>query len=380
MNENRLERIKEYAAVSAIFDHLIHALEDILKENEIKDKLTGVGQKIALTDLFFREFVDDDTLMLRGITDPDMKKRMERYKNEFGGIMLRWILNDKDTCFGAIVKMVTEAKKLAAMIESDNVGRELNIPAEEVNTTKEMREMMNNDMYRDIHKNDIRRAMLDFICISLPTFKEMAAEEGKPLADVMLDSINDTCGKIGFKSIDSDEDFYRNIIEQVKDLPEEEANKKIKNISIGLEKKNGVRTLEDAFNVAGIAALLISIAKDEKGLITNNETFKGVTSLAIRRQIGKLPKDVILKLTKFCSDYYDNFTEEGKQKFIDNVDKYVREISKEKDLMKNTFLDSIASGKGAMVIDETGDISDITNKILDSLDEDDDEDEDDEEE
>ena len=48
--------------------------------------------------------------------------------------------------------------------------------------------------------------------------------------------------------------------------------------------------------------------------------------------------------------------------------------------MKNTFLDSIASGKGAMVIDETGDISDITNKILDSLDEDDDEDEDDEEE
>jgi hypothetical protein len=102
--------------------------------------------------------------------------------------------------------------------------------------------------------------------------------------------------------------------------------------------------------------------------------------LTIRRQIGKLPKDVILKLTKFCSDYYDNFTEEGKQKFIDNIDKYVREISKEKDLMKNTFLDSIASGKGAMVIDETGDISDITNKILDSLDEDDDEDEDDEEE
>ena len=37
MNENRLERIKEYAAVSAIFDHLIHTLEDILKENEIKD-------------------------------------------------------------------------------------------------------------------------------------------------------------------------------------------------------------------------------------------------------------------------------------------------------------------------------------------------------
>ena len=158
----------------------------------------------------------------------------------------------------------------------------------------------------------------------------------------------------------------------MKDLPEEEANKKIKNISIGLKNKDSVRTLEDAFNVAGIAALLISIARDEKGLITDNETFRGVTSLAIRRQIGKLPKDVILTITKFCSDYYDNFTEEGKQKFIDSINEYVRKISKEKDLMKNTFLDSMASGKGTMVIDRTGD--------TDSLNEDDDDDEDDEEE
>ena len=56
--------------------------------------------------------------------------------------MLRWILNDKDTCSVAIEKMVAEAKKLAEMIESENVGRELNIPAEKVNTTKEMRETL----------------------------------------------------------------------------------------------------------------------------------------------------------------------------------------------------------------------------------------------
>ena len=372
MNENRIERLREYAAVSAVFDNLIHALEDILGQDELKDKLTGVGQKAAVTELFFREFVDDDKLVMKYISDPDMKKRISRYKNEFGGIMLRWILNDKDTCSVAIEKMVAEAKKLAEMIESENVGRELNIPAEKVNTTKEMREMLSNDTYRDIHKNDIRRAMLDFICMSLPSFKEIAAEEGKPLVDIILDSINETCDKLGFKSIDDDKNFYRNIIEQVKDLPEEEANKKIKNISIGLKNKDSVRTLEDAFNVAGIAALFTSIARDEKGLITDNETFRGVTSLAIRRQIGKLPKDVILTITKFCSDYYENFTEEGKQKFIDDINNYVREISKEKDLIKNTFLDSMASGKGTMVIDRTGDI--------DSLNEDDDDDEDDEEE
>lgn len=190
----------------------------------------------------------------------------------------------------------------------------------------------------------------------------------------------DTSGKFGFQ-IDNDTEYYRNIIERIQNLPTEEMQKAIQNIIIGLKKKNDVRTLEDAFNVAGLAALLTTIAKDPKGMIPDKETFKGVSTLAIRRQIKTLPKEVVLKLGSLCMNYYNDFTEEGKQKFINDIDEYVHSISGGgKELLKNTFLDSIASGKGAMVIDETGDIGDITNKILESLNEDDDEDEDDEEE
>lgn len=379
MADMKFEKIKECALTSTSFHSLVDALEDILKADELKNKLNNAGAKLAFTELFFREFVNDKNLMMRNITNEDLIKRIERHKNEFGGIMLKWVLNEKDPCFTAIVKMVTEAKELVENIDRDNISAELGRPAK-IHSKDELKEMLSNETFRSLHSNDnTKAALLDYICVMLPDFKEQSKESNKTVTDITIESIKKSLGSLEFDT-DVDEGFFRNILDQVQDLPTEEAIKKIQNIITGLKNKNTVRTLEDAFNVAGFAALLISIAEDNKGLITNKETFKGVTGVAIRKQIGNLPKNVIFDMIAFCAEYYDNFTEEGKAKFISNINDYIHEISGDKDLLKNTVLDNIASGKGAMVIDNTGDIEQIKDAILNSLDIEDDEDDDDDEE
>lgn len=380
MDDMMMNRVSNSARVSAVFMALVDTLEEFLKNDTLKKHLNSIGAKTAFAEMFFKEYLDDEELTMNNLTDEKIKKRANRFKNEFCGIMMKWILNEKDSSFMSTVKMVTELKELLVNIDKDLISDEVGKPVDHVHTHEEIKDLLQNETFCDLHRNDIRCATLDFIAFTLPRFKDQAEKEGKPLADVVLKSIMDTSGKFGFQ-IDNDTEYYRNIIERIQNLPTEEMQKAIQNIIIGLKKKNDVRTLEDAFNVAGLAALLTTIAKDPKGMIPDKETFKGVSTLAIRRQIKTLPKEVVLKLGSLCMNYYNDFTEEGKQKFINDIDEYVHSISGGgKELLKNTFLDSIASGKGAMVIDETGDIGDITNKILESLNEDDDEDEDDEEE